>query len=164
MQNAQTSKFAAKSLLVFFFTMLAIQPVGRIAAAENAALEGRGRFALNRTARIFVNNYIRENKEILQIIRQRSKIPFKMIDGIFTRYGLPKEVKYLAVIESELKSTALSPVGARGPWQLMPQTAQILGLQVDSSQDERIGYYKSTVAAAKYLKDLYGEFGDWLLS
>jgi|GEM_PF-1488114 len=163
MQNAQTSKFAAKSLLVFSFTLLAIQPAGRIAAAENAALEGRGRFALNRTARIFVNNYIRENKEILQAIRLRSKTPFTMIDGIFTRYGLPKEVKYLAVIESELKSTALSPVGARGPWQLMPQTAQILGLQVDSSQDERIGYYKSTVAAAKYLKDLYGEFGDWLL-
>ena len=163
MQNAVTSKFVSKSLLVFSFTMLAIQPAGRPAAAENAALEEKGRFTLNRNARIFVNNYIKENKEVLQAVQLRSKTPFKMIDAIFTRYGLPKEVKYLAVIESELNPTALSPVGARGPWQLMPETAQILGLQVDAGQDERILYYKSTVAAAKYLKDLYGEFGDWLL-
>jgi len=73
------------------------------------------------------------------------------------------ELKYLAVIESELKPSALSRVGARGPWQLMPGTAHELGLKVSRRSDDRTNYYKSTVAAAKYLRDLHREFGDWLL-
>jgi membrane-bound lytic murein transglycosylase D len=86
-----------------------------------------------------------------------------MIDGILVRYGLPKELKYLAVIESQLKPGAVSWAGAVGPWQLMPATARILGLKVNKKVDERVNYSKSTHAAAKYLKDLYNEFGDWLL-
>jgi len=157
------SKFVNKSLLLLAFTLLAIQPAGQVPAAENTAWAEKGSFPLNMNARVFVNNYIRENEEVLRAVQQRSSSPFKLIDAVFTRYGLPREIKYLAVIESELKPTALSPVGARGPWQLMPETAQLLGLTVNPDQDERILYYKSTVAAAKYLKDLYGEFGDWLL-
>jgi len=72
-------------------------------------------------------------------------------------------LKYLAVIESELNTTALSCVGAVGPWQLMPETAHDLGLKITPKYDERTSYYKSTKAAALYLKDLYGQFGDWLL-
>jgi membrane-bound lytic murein transglycosylase D len=85
------------------------------------------------------------------------------MDSIFSRYGLPIELKYLAVIESDLKTSALSRVGAAGPWQLMPGTARLLGLKVGRHYDERGNYYKSTRAAAKYIKDLYSEFGDWLL-
>jgi membrane-bound lytic murein transglycosylase MltF len=72
-------------------------------------------------------------------------------------------LRYLAVVESELRTSATSRVGAKGPWQLMPETAQILGLKVDQDCDERTDYYKSTPAAARYLKDLYAQFGDWLL-
>jgi membrane-bound lytic murein transglycosylase D len=118
---------------------------------------------LNRQALLFANHYIKINAESLIAIRQRSKTPFKVMDSIFNRYGLPVELKYLAVIESELKSSALSPVGAVGPWQLMPEIAHDMGLKITRHYDERTNYAKSTKAAAIYLKYLYAQFGDWLL-
>jgi membrane-bound lytic murein transglycosylase D len=111
----------------------------------------------------FVKDYNRKNDEILQIIKDRSASHFALIDSIFTEYHLPVELKYLAVVESELDNKAHSRVGAVGPWQLMPSTARDLSLKVRGTYDERKSYSKSTVAAAKYLRDLYGEFGDWLL-
>jgi membrane-bound lytic murein transglycosylase D len=118
---------------------------------------------LNKNAVKFVHNYILKNNEELVKIKQRSQSPFKTMDVVFSKYGLPLQLKYLAVIESELKTTAVSRVGATGPWQLMPATAKILGLKITARYDERKQYAKSTKAAALYLRDLYTEFGDWLL-
>lgn len=117
----------------------------------------------NKQGMKFVHNYIRNNDECLLDVRQRSEIPFTIIDSIFDHYHLPLELKYLAVIESELKTSAVSRVGAKGPWQLMPATARILGLKVNRRADERLNYYKSTKAAARYLRDLNKQFGNWLL-
>jgi membrane-bound lytic murein transglycosylase D len=112
---------------------------------------------------LYVKKYISKQNDCLNRVKKRSEVPFYIIDSVFTRYHLPVELKYLAVIESELKPTAISCVGAKGPWQLMPATALVLGLKVDRHCDERSNYYKSTIAAAKYLRDLYTLFDDWLL-
>lgn len=118
---------------------------------------------LNKKGVLFVKKYIRNSRECLVRVKKRSVVPFSIIDSVLNIYHLPLELKYLAVIESELKSSALSHVGARGPWQLMPATAQVLGLKTSHQNDERTNYCKSTIAAAKYLRDLYAQFNDWLL-
>ncbi|GAC1380045.1 MAG: hypothetical protein NVSMB45_02830 [Ginsengibacter sp.] len=118
---------------------------------------------VNPYAENYMQDYLRENTNYLMQLRKTATPYFNLIDNILSQYGLPKELKYLAVIESNLKSTALSTVGARGPWQFMPYTAKDFGLQVNPMVDERVDYYKSTNAAAKYLLTLYKDLHDWLL-
>jgi len=118
---------------------------------------------MNKKAEKFVQDYIEENEENLEEIKAKSANAFRIINQVFTKYQLPTELKYLAVIESELNTHARSHVGAVGTWQLMAPTARILSLKVTSKYDERTHLYKSTVAAARYLNDLYDIFGDWLL-
>ena len=129
----------------------------------NELFENNSTVRLNPRAISFVQDYMDKNTEDLLDMKEWGRPYFNMMDNILSKYGLPTELKYLAVIESRLKRSAVSWAGAVGPWQLMPGTARILGLKVSRSRDERTDYYKSTHAAAKYLKDLYTEFGDWLL-
>ena len=80
------------------------------------------------------------------------------------KYGLPMELKYLPIIESALDPKAVSRAGAGGLWQFMPGTAVDEGLEVGSLVDERFDPYKSSDAAARYLKKLYNIHGDWALA
>lgn len=111
----------------------------------------------------FVQDYIQVHSKNLQKMKGWGLPYFLMIDNILSQYRLPKELKYLAVIESNLKNYAESWVGARGPWQFMPYTAREYGLNVNRWVDDRIDYFKSTHAAAKYLNSLYNDLNDWLL-
>ena len=86
------------------------------------------------------------------------------IDPILRNRGVPTELAAVIVVESGGRSTALSPKGARGLWQLMPDTARRYGLRVDEIQDDRVDLFKATDAAARYLHDLYAQFGDWKLA
>jgi membrane-bound lytic murein transglycosylase D len=87
-----------------------------------------------------------------------------IFEETFSKYGLPDELKYMAIIESALNPRAVSRAGAKGMWQFMFRTAKSYGLEIDSYVDERLDPYKSADAAARYLRDSYNVFGDWCLA
>jgi len=89
---------------------------------------------------------------------------FPVLASILRAHGLPPSLLGVAAVESGFDPSALSPKGARGLWQLMPETARRYGLAVEPGRDERLDPVKSTHAAARYMTDLYAQFQDWPLT
>jgi membrane-bound lytic murein transglycosylase D len=118
------------------------------------------------------NSIIRNHIQVYTV-RQREKFCavlglsdyyFPMIENIFDSYGLPAEFKYLAIIESALNPNAVNRrSGATGLWQFMYGTGRQYGLTINSVIDERKDPVKSTHAAARFIKDLYSIYNDWVL-
>ncbi|WP_243349480.1 lytic transglycosylase domain-containing protein [Parabacteroides sp. FAFU027] len=96
----------------------------------------------------------------LRIIKLANRY-FPVIEPILERMGIPNDMKYLAVIESSLNVRAISPAKAAGLWQFMPATGRQYGLEVNDTIDERMHVELSTIAACKYLKDMYAKFQNW---
>jgi membrane-bound lytic murein transglycosylase D len=118
---------------------------------------------VNPSATTFIQDYMKAHGSYLNKMKGWGQPYFNLIESILTQYGLPRELKYIAVIESNLSTAATSQVGAGGPWQFMPYTARDYGLVVSGAYDERRDYFKSTHAASRYLLSLYKQFHDWLL-
>ena len=118
---------------------------------------------INPRAISFVEEYIRKQGKSLEKMKVWGKPYFDLYDQILFNYGIPKEMKYLSVIESHLGAGGTSWAGAVGPWQLMPGVAKEYGLNVGGYWDQRTDYFKSTHVAARIMKKLYAEFEDWLL-
>ncbi|WP_019988668.1 lytic transglycosylase domain-containing protein [Rudanella lutea] len=101
--------------------------------------------------------------DCLYDVRQRATSFFPIIDPILRKYRIPRDFRYLPLAESELVNDCVSPRGASGYWQLMPETARELGLRVDGNVDERYDLRKATVAVCHYLHQLYRQLGSWSL-
>ncbi len=86
------------------------------------------------------------------------------VEPILRNRGVPVELAAVIAVESGGRTDALSAKGARGLWQLMPDTARRYGLRVDDIRDDRLDLFKATDAAARYLHDLFMQFGDWKLA
>lgn len=119
--------------------------------------------SMNEYVMNYTRSYAAKHDRTLSVVKKRATTNFSLIENVLQKNDIPKELKYLAVIESALNHKAISPVGAVGPWQLMATTARMLGLTVNSKRDDRKDLYKSTNAAAKYLSYLYEQLNDWLL-
>ena len=108
--------------------------------------------------------YSEKNVPKMKRLLSLSDYYFPMFEEILSKYDMPVELKYMAIIESALNPVARSRVGARGIWQFMYKTGRQYGLTINSFVDERLDVEKAADAAARYLADAYNVFGDWTLA
>ena len=117
----------------------------------------------NEQIKAYILAYVSKRSRLLQYVLGMANFYFPMIEQILDQYGLPLELKYLAVVESALNPTAVSRAGATGIWQFMLTTGKVYGLEINSLVDERRDPVKATHAACRYFKDMYQLYGDWNL-
>jgi membrane-bound lytic murein transglycosylase D len=120
--------------------------------------------AYNSSLENVINSYLSNRKKYYPALMAKSKYYFPMFEKYLDQYDIPLEMKYLAIVESALRPKVRSSVGATGLWQFMYGTGKQFDLKVSSYVDERQDPVKSTIAACKYLSQLFTIFGDWDLA
>ncbi len=118
----------------------------------------------NETVKNYMILYSEKMPRHMQSMMGRSLYYFPIFEEKLAKYGLPLELKFMSIIESNLNPTAESRAGAMGIWQFMYRTGKLYGLKINSFMDERLDVEKSADAAARYLRDAYSVFGDWNLA
>ncbi len=108
--------------------------------------------------------FVTDRSSLIRTMLTMGDYYFPIIESILDKHKMPVELMYLTIVESALNPMAVSPAGASGLWQFMLPTAKIYGLEINSFVDERLDVAKSTEAAARYFKDMYALYGDWLLA
>ncbi|MBR2947257.1 MAG: LysM peptidoglycan-binding domain-containing protein [Bacteroidales bacterium] len=118
----------------------------------------------NQSIRNHIIYYTEKMPDKMETILGLSNYYLPIFEEILDSYGLPLELKAMAIIESALNTTAVSRANAKGMWQFMYSTAKRYDLHINSYVDERFDPIASAHAAAKYLRDSYLIFGDWALA
>ncbi len=126
-------------------------------------IENKIPLTLNARTKSFMHYFTVRNRRYALVMERRRRLFFPIFEQVFKQMNLPDELKYLAIVESGLNPRAMSRVGAAGLWQFMPGTGKEFGLYQDQYIDERLDPYLATIAAGKYLKQLYNTFDDWEL-
>lgn len=145
-----------------FFLFLSLLVTNAI-NAQQISIHAQPTAIFHFTHEPFIKNYTNRFKNEIIHLKNKNQDVLNFIEYVLIKNGIPKQLKNLAIIESSLNSKTVSSVGATGPWQFMPSTAQQYGLIINNTIDERYDIYKSTYAAAKYLKQLYQRYKNWNL-
>ena len=111
-----------------------------------------------------INSYLLNRKKYYPALMAKAQYYFPIFEQYLDQYDIPLEMKYLAIVESALRPKIKSSVGATGLWQFMYGTGKEFDLKVSSYVDERQDPVKATIAACKYLSQLFTIFGDWDLA
>ena len=118
---------------------------------------------MNQRVSFWINNFQSRGKNWFQQWLQKSTRYMPFIQKELKAAGLPQDLAYMVMIESGFEAAAKSHKDAVGPWQFIEATGKRYGLTVNHWLDERKDFHKSTLAAIRYIKDLYREFGSWYL-
>ncbi|HBX90756.1 MAG TPA: lytic transglycosylase [Alistipes sp.] len=167
-----STRRALESYERFFEEYIAVDPA--LAALDNTpdsvyvdrlrALASPVQLPFNDIVKAVINRYTSPESTLMSRVLGMSQYYFPMIEEELIKAGLPIELRALPIIESALSPNAVSRAGAAGLWQFMPATGKMYGLEINSLVDERFDPRKATLAACRYLKDLYGIYHDWPLA
>ena len=115
----------------------------------------------NAQVKKWMNYFLNRGRPFFEKYTERAGRYAPILGAILEEHGLPRDLIFLAMAESGFNTGAKSWAAAVGPWQFMPYTGRMYGLEQDWYRDERRDPIKSTVAAARYLAKLYDDFGQW---
>ena len=141
-----------------------VQITDTMYAKRLAALPTIVRMPYNNMVRTCIDRYAKRNRSQVSYLLGISEYYFPIIEEEIDRIGVPRELKYLPIIESALNPKATSRAGAKGLWQFMFTTGKLYSLKANNYIDERFDPAKATTAALLYLKDLYNMFQNWELA